>query len=159
MNSRAPRGQGARQLQLQVSDDGYVRLGVADFRSIPLFHCLSELDSDAPEPARRPSGAVAASIDGYTEWVSETTPALSLGWDWRIATTAGSVRYVRDGDVRSNVMLIDVRGGDIGAMATGVLLCVAVDALGWEKIVADYITNRYACHLSNLTVTETRSSL
>src|ERR1700692_1775812 len=101
-----------------------------------------------------------ASIFGYTEWASQTTPALSLGWDWRIATTAGRVRYEREGEVRSNVMLVDTRPRDLaradtrpralGALATGVLLGVAVDILGWEQAVDHYINNRYACHLSNL---------
>ena len=56
-------------------------------------------------------------------------------------------------------MLVDARRRDLGALATGVLLCVAVDILGWEQVVDHYISNRYACHLSNLTVTENRSSL
>ncbi|MGA8343484.1 MAG: DUF4902 domain-containing protein, partial [Candidatus Sulfotelmatobacter sp.] len=85
--------------------------------------------------------------------------ALSLGWDWRIATSGCRVRYVREGEVRSNVMLVDARRRDLGALATEVLLCVTVDTLGWEQAVEHYISNRYACHLSNLTVPESRTSL
>ncbi|HEY1724343.1 MAG TPA: DUF4902 domain-containing protein [Steroidobacteraceae bacterium] len=144
---------------LSLSTDGYVRLSVAAFRAVSLSHLLSELDADMQSPGSRPSGASAASIVGFTEWISHTTPALSLGWDWRIATIAGQVRYEREGEVRSNVMLIDRRARDLGATATGVLLCVAVDVLGWEQVVDDYISNRYACHLSTLTVTESRTSL
>jgi hypothetical protein len=69
------------------------------------------------------------------------------------------VLYVRAGEVRSNVMLVDAQRRDLGALATGILLCDAVDALGWEQAVDDYISNRYGCHLSNLTVTESRTSL
>ena len=142
-----------------MSPDGYVRLTVTAFRAIALTHLLSELDADLNLPPSTASGACLASIVGYTEWASQTTPALSLGWDWRIATTAGRVRYEREGEVRSNVMLVDTRGRDLGALATGVLLGVAVDILGWEQAVDHYINNRYAWHLSNLTVTENRSSL
>ena len=159
MKSKARRGSRRDRAQLVVSPDGYVRLTATALRAIPLTHLLSELDADVGLPPSTASGACVASIVGYTEWASQTTPALSLGWDWRIETTAGRVRYEREGEVRSNVMLVDARRRDLGAMATSVLLCVAVDVLGWEKVVDHYISNRYACHLSNLTVTENRSTL
>jgi hypothetical protein len=165
MKPRATRGARSDRLPLVVSEDGYVRLTVAAFRAIPLTHLLSELDADANLPSRSASGACVASIAGYTEWASHTewtshmAPALSLGWDWRIAICTSRVRYERDGEVRSNVMLVDARRRDLGAMTTGVLLCDAVDGLGWERAVDDYISNRYACHLSNLTVTESQTSL
>jgi hypothetical protein len=158
MKPRAIRGVRGDRLPLVVSEDGYVRLTLAAFRAIRLTHLLSELDADISPPRSSASGACLASIVGYTEWASPTRPALSLGWDWRIAT-CGRVRYEREGEVRSNVMLIDARRGDLGAMATSVLLCDAVDTWGWEQAVNDYISNRYACHLSNLTVTESRTSL
>jgi hypothetical protein len=159
MNSRARRSSSGDRVPLAVSPDGYVRLTTTAFRATPLTHLLSELDADVDLPPSTASGACLASIVGYTEWASQTTPALSLGWDWRIATAAGLVRYERDGEVRSNIMLVDARRRDLGALATGVLLCVAVDILRWEQAVDHYISNRYACHLSNLTVTENRSSL
>jgi Domain of unknown function (DUF4902) len=159
MNSRARRRSSGDRVPLAVSPDGYVRLTTTAFRAIPLSHLLSELDADVGLPPSTASGATLASIVGYTEWSSQTTPALSLGWDWRIATAAGQVRYQRDGEVRSNIMLVDARRRDLGALATGVLLCVAIDMLEWERAVDHYISNRYACNLSNLTVTENRSSL
>ena len=159
MNSRTRRRSSGERVALAVSPDGYVRLTTTAFRAIPLNHLLSELDADISLPPSTASGATLASIVGYTEWSSQTTPALSLGWDWRIATAAGQVRYQRDGEVRSNIMLVDVRRRDLGALATGVLLCVAIDMLEWEQAVDHYISNRYACNLSNLTVTENRSSL
>ena len=159
MNSRTRRGFTSNPAPLAVSPDGYVRLTESAFRAIPLAHLLSELDADFSLPPSAASGASAASIVGYTEWASQTTPALSLGWDWRLATTAGQVRYEREGEVRSNIMLLDARHRDLGALATGVLLCVAVDVLGWEQAVHHYIITRYGRHRSNLTVTENRSSL
>jgi hypothetical protein len=142
-----------------VSPDGYVRLTDTALRAIPLAHLLSELDPDLDLPPSTASGACLASIVGFTEWVSQTTPALSLGWDWRIATIGCRVRYEREGEVRSNVMLVDAQRHDLGALFTGALLRVAVDNLGWERAVDKYISNRYARHLSNLTVTGSRPSL
>jgi hypothetical protein len=159
MKPNVRRGTGDNHAPLMVSPDGYVRLTMAAFRAIPLAHLLSELDADVNLPPSTASGACLASIIGYTEWTSLTTPALSLGWDWRIATASGRVRYEREGEARSNVMLVDSRGRDLGGLATGVLLCAAVDVLEWEQAVDNYINNRYACHLSNLTVTERRSNL
>ena len=159
MKSKARRGSRGKRATLTVSADGYVRLTVSAFRAIALTHLLSELDADIGLPPSTASGACLASIAGYTEWASQTTPALSLGWDWRIETTAGQVRYEREGAIRSNVMLVDEWRRDLGAAATDVLLCIAIDSLEWQLAVDHYISNRYACHLSNLTVTENRSSL
>jgi hypothetical protein len=159
MKPNVLRGAGDNHAPLMVSPDGYVRLTMAALRAMPLSHLLSELDADANLPPSTASGACLASIIGYTEWASRTTPALSLGWDWRIATASGRARYEREGEVRSNAMLVDSRGRDLGGLATAVLLCAAVDVLEWEQAVDNYINNRYACHLSNLTVTESRSNL
>jgi hypothetical protein len=142
-----------------VSPDGYVRVTAAGLRAVPLAHLLSELDADLDLPPSTASGACLASIAGYTEWASQTTPALSVGWDWRIATSGCRVRYERHGEVRSNIMLVNARCEDLGELATLAVLGVAVDNLEWERAVDDYITNRYACHLSNITVTESRPSL
>ena len=159
MKTRAIRGTRSDRLPLVVSEDGYVRLTMAAFRAIRLNHLVSELDADPNPPPSSASGACLASIVGYTEWASQAPAALSLGWDWCIATCGCRVLYVRAGEVRSNVMLVDAQRRDLGALATGILLCDAVDALGWEQAVDDYISNRYGCHLSNLTVTESRTSL
>jgi hypothetical protein len=150
---------------LVMSPDGYLRLGVPAFRAIRLSHLLSELDADADLPRGNACGACEASISGYTEWVSDGRPALSLGWDWRIATGVDRLRYQRDGEVRSNVMLLDARRRDLGARATAVLLCAAIDTLEWHTAVEHCIRHRYSgSHghgrdLVNFTAFENRSSL
>jgi hypothetical protein len=138
---------------LVVSQDGYLRLTLSAFRAIALRHLFSGLDTDTEAPDHYAAGASAASILGFTEWVSETTPAVSLGWDWRLDTNAGTPRYVRDGEVRSNIMLIEPGLGDLGDLATSATLSAAVDALSWAAETNHYITNNYGWHLSNLTVT------
>ena len=109
MNSRARRGSSGDRAPLTVSADGYVRVTAAALRAVPLAHLLSELDADLNLPPSTASGACLASIAGYTEWASHTSPALSVGWDWRIATDGCRVRYQRQGEVRSNIMLVNAR--------------------------------------------------
>ena len=129
---------------LIVSEDGYLRLTLARFRAIHLRHLISELDEDAPLNGPEAAGATTACIAGFTEWISDTNPALSLGWDWRLDTSSGrDARYVRAGEVRSNVMLCEPGIGDLGDLATSATLCAAVDALAWQAATHDHITKRY----------------
>lgn len=128
---------------LAVCKDGYLRLTLAGFRSISLRHLLSELDEDISGPPASAAGASAASIIGFTEWASDTTPALSLGWDWRLDTEGSEARYVREGEVRSNIMLFEPGIGDLGDLATAATLCVAVDRLPWQTETHHHITKRY----------------
>jgi hypothetical protein len=138
---------------LVVSKDGYLRLTLSAFRAIAMRHLFSGLDTESEPPDHYATGASAASILGFTEWVSDTIPAVSLGWDWRLDTNAGTPRYVRDGEVRSNVMLIEPGLGDLGDLATSATLSAAVDALSWTAETNQYITKNFGWHLSNLTVT------
>jgi len=128
---------------LTVSADGYLRMTLTRFRSITLRHLLSELDDDDAPLGCEAAGAIAASIVGFTEWVSDTTPALSLGWDWRLDTGGRDARYIRAGEVRSNVMLCEPGIGDLGDVATSATLCAAVDALAWQAETHHHITKRY----------------
>jgi hypothetical protein len=127
---------------LAISADGYLRMTLARFRTIPLVHLLSELEDEAGISATA-AGASAATIFGFTEWVSDTTPALSLGWDWLLETSGRDARYVRQGEVRSNIMLCEPGIGDLGDRATSATLCAAVDALAWQAETHNYITKRY----------------
>jgi hypothetical protein len=159
MKTRTIRGDRSDRLPLVVSEDGYVRLTMAAFRAIRLNHLLSELDADINPPPSTASGACLASIVGYTEWASQaprgTVTGLGLAHcDLRLP---GALRARRRGPQQRHAGRC--AAARPGALATGVLLCDAVDALGWEQAVDDYISNRYACNLSNLTVTESRTSL
>jgi hypothetical protein len=130
--------------RLSVSTDGYVRLTLTAFHAVRLLHLFSELDPDAAAFAVSPAGASAATLVGFTEWASETLPALSLGWNWRLAVGNAPARYERDGEVRSNIMFIDANGRDYGTVGTDALLREAIAALDWQCAVSNYISNRYA---------------
>jgi hypothetical protein len=131
-----------RRAGLAVSPDGYVRLTLEQFRAVTLLHVLSERDPVAPHPLTSGACGPAAVIMGITEWASQSTPALSLGWDWQLPSAGGTGGYVRVSEVRSNVMLTDAAGRDLGERATSARLDAEVDAFDWQKAVADYISKR-----------------
>lgn len=116
-----------------LSEDGYVRLTFEAFCNLPLFHLLSGLDED--NPASSSEGAVVTVISGYTEWISGTEPAITLGWDWQLANSRGSAHCVRISDPRSNVMLLDAQQHDLGSAKTARLLKTMIDQLSWHDTV------------------------
>ena len=72
-------------------------------------------------------------ISGYTEWISSTTPAISIGWDWRLDVTQGRPRYVLEGFPRSNLMFQDAERRDLGPIRTATVLKAALDTLSWQE--------------------------
>jgi hypothetical protein len=131
-------------LGIAQSADGYVRLSHARMRAIPLIHLISGLDADPAGGDVGPVGATRAAISGYTEWLSMTIPALSLGWDWMLGSADRVLRYQRIGEPRSNVMLIDVHGRDLGPRSSAVALALLVDDFNWQDTVASFVRTRYS---------------
>jgi len=127
---------------ITISQDGYVRLMFDALLKVPLIHLLSGLDEDAPTFFS--DGAIQAAITGYTEWVSTTTPAISMGWDWQLSASQGRTYCSRMGEPRSNIMLVNTYQQDIGVMKTTTLLITAVDKLDWQDQVMESINTRYA---------------
>ena len=127
---------------LQLSPDGYVRLTLEQFQAIVLRHLWSGLDPE--DPASLHEGAILTRITGYTEWVSETVPAITLGWDWQLQELSGQARYLRMGSPRSNIMLVEALRNDLGAVKTSKLLQVAIDETAWQAAVHSHITELHA---------------
>jgi hypothetical protein len=128
---------------LTIAADGYIRLTFDEFRRIELVHLISGLDEDAYEQPL--DGAIQTDITGYTEWVSNTTPAISIGWDWMIKITPNAKSiYQRSSEPRSNVMLIDTHGQDFGFSKSATLIETVIDDWGWKELVHKYINQRYA---------------
>ncbi len=127
---------------ITLSADGYVRLTLETFFVTPLVHLVSGLDEDSPVPSRE--GGSLARISGYTEWVSASTPIITLGWDWWLDVSRGHPLYVRLDTPRCNVMLVDDMQRDLGSAQTSVLLEAAIDELAWREEVQKQIVTRYA---------------
>ena len=133
---------------MRLSPDGYVRLTPEQFQAIPLVHLLSGLDPD--EPLHLHEGASQTNISGYTEWVSEAAPIITLGWDWQMEGSSGQARYLRAGLPRSNIMLVDDLRRDLGPANTTKLLEAAIDKTAWQVVVQRHIMDRYFCQSVNV---------
>ena len=127
---------------ISLSDDSFIRLTLETFLVTSLVHLVSGLDEDSPTLSQE--GGSLTRISGYTEWVSATTPIITLGWDWWLDVSQGQFDYVRLSAPRSNVMLVDAMQRDLGPAQTSVLLETAIDALAWRDEVYKRIATRYA---------------
>jgi hypothetical protein len=141
---------------ITLSADGYVRLTLDTFLAIPLVQLVSGLDEDNPVSFQE--GASFAPISGYTEWISTTTPTLTVGWDWQLGVSQGQPGYTQLDAPRSNVMLVDAQRRDLGSAKTTVLLQSVINSMAWQTELNKHIVTRYAGQpvnddLSVLTVT------
>ncbi len=128
---------------ITISPDGYIRLTFEAFQQIPLAHLISGLDEN--NPALLQEGAIFAEVTGYTEWVSNTRPIISIGWDWTFQSSqVEGVYYKRTSQPRSNLMLVDAQQRDLGPNKTTALIETVVDELVWQIVVQDSISTRYA---------------
>lgn len=123
---------------IAVSADSYIRLTFEKFWKMKLVHLVSGLDEDKSVCLQK--GAISTEITGYTEWVSDTTPAISVGWDWMIQAEG---RYQRISEPRSNLMLMDSRRQDFGPVKTTALIEIVIDEMAWQKLIQQYISRRY----------------
>lgn len=124
-----------------VSEDGYIRLGFSRLESVNLVHLISGLEEESP--GNTACGATSTAIIGYTEWISNTVPAITLGWDWQMETSGNPVSLRRISEPRSNIML-KTGNRDMGPARTAALLEIYIDGLGWEDDVLKYIDHRYS---------------
>ncbi|MEJ2643739.1 MAG: DUF4902 domain-containing protein [Gammaproteobacteria bacterium] len=131
----------APRVALAVSNDGYIRLSFSELQTVPLVHLISGLDDDSP--ATGCSGAMRTVIAGYTEWVSIHQPAVTLGWDWQLHCTPNGAYLPNTGEPRSNVMLQDAAGSDVGYRRTTVQLAILIETMNWQETVKLHITDRY----------------
>lgn len=126
-----------------ISPDSYIRLTFEELRQISLVHLISGIDEDTPVLLQK--GVSFSEITGYTEWVSNTEPAISIGWDWIIQTLqAKNFHYKRVSEPRSNLMLIDAQQCDLGSVKTAILIEIILDEMNWQSVVQQYISTQYA---------------
>lgn len=126
---------------LSISKDGYVRLSRHELSKIVLKHLISGLDEDdLPDSGDgKPS-----TISGYTEWQSNTDPAISIGWDWCLKISQGKYQYALSGFPRSNVMLVDeCNNKDLDPASTEKALEALIETTDWNPSVQKYISERY----------------
>jgi hypothetical protein len=119
---------------LSISDDGCIRLTYAELQQEQLIHLVSGLDEDTDNIEGE------TTITGYTEWVTDSAPIISMGWDWKLGTNE---QLIRISDIRSNVMLLNHRQIDHDAQENNALLEQYVDDLNWQITVKYSIYQRH----------------
>jgi hypothetical protein len=123
--------------------DGYVRLSEHGLAQVQLVHASSGVD-DALLAELRVS-AIDAFSAGYTEWQSTRFPGsagVSIGWDWYLDRWSGALLIVGS-YVRSNIMVVDIFGADIGMAGTEQAILRRLARLNWSSTVAS-VTPLYA---------------
>lgn len=118
---------------MNISAEGLVRVSLEELLSMPITHRYSGIDEHR-------LNAVSAcgrrtTICGYTEWGTSTRLVVSLGWDWRVDVSGGTVRLVRRDSLRTNALLVDSLGQDLTWESSLGCLATVVDSLQWSIIV------------------------
>lgn len=126
-----------------ISTDGFIRMNENQLMHYPLQHLISTVESTQIEDSQ-------ILYYGFTEWATSLTPALSTGWDWEFVEQDGIASLKRIGLPRSNIMIVDVSGTDIGFDVTETLIEKKIDSLFWEQFIYAQI---------NTTQTKTKLSL
>lgn len=116
-----------------MSPDGYIRLPLASLNMLSFVHLFSQPDDDFLNELREQT--VPAGLAGFSEWKSDSEPAVSLGWSWFVHSGSERLLLAPDG-VRSNVMMIDACGYDLGTAKTSGLFYVWLNVFDWQAEVA-----------------------
>ena len=121
---------------LTVSEDGYIRLSWHTLLGLDFSHLASGLDE---EPGRLRDAATPTLISGYTEWVSNTWPAVSIGWDWLLDMHNRNISLRRINDPRSNILLQRDDGRDCSSACSARQTGSFVDRLDWIGHVGRHV--------------------
>lgn len=125
-----------------LSPDGYIRMPLAGLNRLTFIHLYSDSDAEFLDELR--AQTVPARSAGFSEWKSESQPSVSLGWGWFIHSPSERLMLAPDG-VRSNVMLIDSHGYDLGPMKTSSLFCTWLATFNWQGDVSLALRDAMAC--------------
>ncbi len=117
---------------LMLSPDGYIRLSIDDLVALPFSHLGSW--SDPGFHCELIEQSIPSRTAGFSECRSDTTPAISLGWGWYVHSQSNCLLLAPDA-VRSNVMLIDKYGYDLGNLVTTGMLNAWFTLFDWQSWV------------------------
>jgi hypothetical protein len=114
-----------------ASGDGYIRMSFKRLALLQFVHVTSACDQTVL--AELLAEAVPAGAAGYTEWIGKTAPVVSLGWDWYCDDDSRHCLLINE--VRSNIMLVDSQGKDLGMRRSAHLIASWLGALEWQSAV------------------------
>lgn len=115
------------------SPDSYIRLTLNELDGVPLRNIHNEIDDSYAEELR--GLGVQLKSAGFTEWCSDDTPSLSIGFGFIERLIDGKVVLDLAPDpIRGNIMLIDNRGYDIDSAQCN-LLAFWLGTMKWRRDV------------------------
>ena len=116
-----------------LSPDGYIRLRLTRLTALQFVHLASASDSSFRAELR--AKTVPARAAGFCEWMSDSLPTVSVGWGWFIHNPSNRLLLAPDA-VRSNVMLTDIDGYDLGPIVTSNLFGAWLTSYDWQNEVS-----------------------
>jgi hypothetical protein len=118
---------------MHTTSEGLVHLTLEELRSLSIVHHASGVDDDIQ--TRVGSCGRATHISGFTEWMTESIPGITLGWDWCLQVEGQEVLWQRLGMPRTNVWLMDHNSSPPNWASSLEQLARVVDALPWTEVV------------------------
>jgi len=135
-----PTANTARTLPPAISHDGYIRLSLRHLDELPFIHLDSAFDPEILEELQ--ARTIPACHAGYSEWISNTDPAISIGWSWFVHADSRRILPAPEA-VRSNVMLVDARGYDLGPAETSMMFATWIATREWTPAVQDVLDSTH----------------
>lgn len=118
---------------ISISHDSYIRMTFAELMSTSFENVYNELSAELAEDLIEQG--IPAVRAGFSEWRSTTTPAASIGFTFFSTSAAPGVPHATPEKVRTNVMLTERDGYDLGA-ANAEVLRLWLDTFQWKSAVA-----------------------
>jgi hypothetical protein len=121
--------------------DGSLRLSLGELFSISLHHLRSDLYDTAHHDLSDCGRSLP--LTGYTEWVSDLYPSLTVGWDCYFNSYQLEPRWVRAGLPRTNLVLVSEVNLEHRCAHSIRALASVIDSMDWHMEMNSCITNRY----------------
>ncbi|EGU29211.1 hypothetical protein VII00023_10714 [Vibrio ichthyoenteri ATCC 700023] len=116
-------------------EDNILRLDRSTFARVSFILLDAGLYAD-PSPVV--SGSVAR-LQGYAEWVSNTQPAISVGFDWTFRF--GELDF--DGEPFANFVLQSMQGEDLSNEESFAQIKASLESIAWQSRVLSYLAQEY----------------
>lgn len=123
-----------------LSGDGYIRLNPAQLKQVQLHHLHSYL---YPESEPHHGSTRITTIQGYSEWISQIQPSISISWDWQVYYETGATDYRMVGLPFSNLLLQTNQQQDLSADDSLSILAAWLNTLNWQEKIAHCIQTQY----------------
>ena len=115
--------------------DFYVRLSEQQVLGLKLRLLHAQLDEHA-DPLQWEGPA--SEWRGFTEWTTDDQRVVSVGWDW-VTASDGDIRLAAD-SLRTNLMVVDAQGRDLGAEATSACILQLLGTMQWQRQVLAFLS-------------------